>query len=297
MGVNHGGGNVFVSEEFLNGANIVTAFKEVGGKAMSKRMAAGGLGKASGANGFLDRVLQILFASVVASSISAPRVYGQVVRRKNVLPSPLSGGARVFSVQGRGKVNGATPPTQILSVQFLDSCQMGLERSTQPLRQQGHSLPQPLAFADGDLAVAEIDVLDPQPQTFQKPQSTSIEQVAHEPVVAFESRENGVRFHPSEDDWNFWRPFGALEVYELKLAFQHLLIQKKQGAQSLILRRSADPAVDGKMRKESRDFLFAHIVGVALAVEQDEPLDPIQIRLLGPDAVTFDAEMPPDAIE
>lgn len=39
--VNHGGGNVFVSQKLLHGANIVAAFEQVGGEALRRGAAAG----------------------------------------------------------------------------------------------------------------------------------------------------------------------------------------------------------------------------------------------------------------
>ena len=42
MGVNLGGGNVGVAEEFLDGADIVARLEEVGGKRMPEGMATNG---------------------------------------------------------------------------------------------------------------------------------------------------------------------------------------------------------------------------------------------------------------
>ena len=35
MGIDHGGTNILVSQEFLNGANVIAIFQQVGGKRMA----------------------------------------------------------------------------------------------------------------------------------------------------------------------------------------------------------------------------------------------------------------------
>ncbi len=39
VGVNHGGFDIFIAEEFLDGANVVAILKQVGGEAVTKCMA------------------------------------------------------------------------------------------------------------------------------------------------------------------------------------------------------------------------------------------------------------------
>ena len=41
VGVNHGGADIFVAQELLNGANVVARLQKVGGETVSKRMNAG----------------------------------------------------------------------------------------------------------------------------------------------------------------------------------------------------------------------------------------------------------------
>jgi len=53
MQIDLGGPHVFMSEQVLNGAYVVTVFQEVSGKAMAEGMAASGLVD-SGGNIFLD---------------------------------------------------------------------------------------------------------------------------------------------------------------------------------------------------------------------------------------------------
>ncbi len=74
MGVDHGGADVFVAEELLDGANVVAGFEEMGGKAVAEGMAAGWLLDAGGDDGLFDGVLEVLFGEVVPTSFAAARV-------------------------------------------------------------------------------------------------------------------------------------------------------------------------------------------------------------------------------
>src|SRR3954469_26047776 len=118
----------------------------------------------------------------------------------------------------------------------------------------------------------------------------------HEPVVALQSSQNGARFDASKDDRNFRWTFGALKVDQLQFPFEDLLIEKKQSAEGLILGRSADLAVDGKMGKKRGDFFFAHLGRVPFLVKENEAASPIQVGLLGPDGIALYPQMPADAV-
>ncbi len=60
---------------------------------------------------------------------------------------------------------------------------------------------------------------------------------------------------------------------------------------------AGDAAIDGEVTEEGGNLRFAQLLGVAFAMEEDEAANPIEIRLLGADAVMFDAQMPADTIE
>lgn len=60
--------------------------------------------------------------------------------------------------------------------------------------------------------------------------------------------------------------------------------------QRLILRRSGDIAPYRKIAQEGCDFSRTHLTRVTLVVEEDEAADPLQIRLLGSDAVVTQAD-------
>ena len=65
----------------------------------------------------------------------------------------------------------------------------------------------------------------------------------------------------------------------------------------MILGGGRDLVLHGQRRQEGRDLSGAHLGGVPLAVEEDEPPDPVDVRLLGPPAVVPRADGLPNPIE
>jgi hypothetical protein len=110
--------------------------------------------------------------------------------------------------------------------------------------------------------------------------------------------EKGAGFGAREDDGQFGRATDALDpgnVFELSI--ENLLVEKKKGAEGLILSGCSDAAFDGKMAQEQGNLGFAHLLRMPFAVEEDEASDPINVSLLGAEAVMPGAQMPADAIE
>lgn len=82
MGVDHGGFDALVAQQFLNGAEVVAVLQEVGGKGVAERVAANNLVDASSANGCFDRFLEAAFTDMVATNETAARVLRQFVAGK-----------------------------------------------------------------------------------------------------------------------------------------------------------------------------------------------------------------------
>ena len=56
-----------MSEQFLNGADVIACFEKVGGKTVAEGVATGSLWYASSINSVFDGVLQVLFVHMVAA--------------------------------------------------------------------------------------------------------------------------------------------------------------------------------------------------------------------------------------
>jgi hypothetical protein len=75
MGVVHGGFDIFVPEQFLNSANVVTCFKQVGSEGMAEGVRRDTLVYFGEAGGVFDGFLQVGFVKMVALRGTAARVF------------------------------------------------------------------------------------------------------------------------------------------------------------------------------------------------------------------------------
>ena len=60
------------------------------------------------------------------------------------------------------------------------------------LRQKGDAILLTFAVSDGDLVRCEIDILNPEAQTLHEPQTRSIQQRRHQPLIAGQMTKNGL---------------------------------------------------------------------------------------------------------
>ena len=116
------------------------------------------------------------------------------------MPRPIPSGPRIFAVKSAGEVDRAAAASEILPVKFFDAGEMCLQRPHESIGKNGNAFAQAFAFAHGDLAITEIDVLDAKAEAFKKAEPAPVQQVGHDPIVSFEARENGASFGASKDD-------------------------------------------------------------------------------------------------
>ncbi len=103
---------------------------------------------------------------------------------------------------------------------------------------------------------------------------------------------------PSEDDRQFGRAADAFDVGdEFELSLEDVAVEKEERAEGLILSGGGDGTIDGEMAQEGSDFAFTHHVRMAFAMEEDEAANPIEVSLLGAQAVVLHAQMPADTVE
>ncbi len=74
-------------------------------------------------------------------------------------------------------------------------------------------------------------------------------------------------------------------------------VEKQDGAQGLILGGGAHLVAHGKGGEKGSEFRATHVLGVAFAVEDDDPLDPVDRRVLGARAAVSHAEGGAELVE
>ena len=103
---------------------------------------------------------------------------------------------------------------------------------------------------------------------------------------------------PTEHDRDKHRSLGAYQVAPpFESATKHLLKQKQQRGQGLVLGPSADLGLAGKVGEKAADVGLGHGFRMALAVKQDEPANPRDVCLFGTRAVVPGAQPGAHAVE
>lgn len=204
----------------------------------------------------------------------------------------------VFAGEREGQMDPPPAAGKIARMQMPDALEVKLKRVSHAFWQHRHPFAHPFAVAHGDLAIAEIDILDAEPKAFEQPQSAPVEKFAHQLIRAPELIEDGPRFSSGKDDRDFRGTFYALNVVEkAESSPQNFLIEKKQRREGLVLSGSCDVFFYGQVGQEGGDLAFTHFSRVPFLVEEDEAPDPIEVGLFGAQTGVLDAQLPADAIE
>jgi hypothetical protein len=78
---------------------------------------------------------------------------------------------------------------------------------------------------------------------------------------------------------------------------EDVAVEEEERAQRLVLGAGAHSPPDGEIREKRDDLLWAHVLGMALSVVEDESPHPGDVGLLGPQAVVTLARGDPNAVE
>jgi hypothetical protein len=149
-----------------------------------------------------------------------------------------------------------------------------------------------------ELHALEVHVLDPQAKQLQQAQSSAVEERGLEAPGAVELRQHGAHLRPREDGRDAARlPGSGGSVEPLELAVEHAAVDEEQRREGLVLRAGADATLHGEVREERGHLGDAHVLRVALAVEEDEAPRPGDVGRFGPQAQPASARFEADAVE
>jgi hypothetical protein len=92
-------------------------------------------------------------------------------------------------------------------------------------------------------------------------------------------------------DRQAYRHLGASDAIEQwQLVRQHLPVKEQQRALRLVLRRSSNLQIDSQVSQKRFDVRTRQIRRMAIAMKANEAFDPVDIRLLGAQAVVLEAD-------
>jgi len=164
--------------------------------------------------------------------------------------------------------------------------------------QRDHAVLPPLAVAHPNLPHGEVGVLHAQLERLVEPEPCPVQKTRDEEDRALEPAEDRANLFGSQHDRNPPRLARSHETFELPdVAAEDVAAQEHERVQRLVLRGRSHLAVDREVIEEGRDLAGAHLVGVTLAVEQDEPASPVDVRLFRARAVVAKPDCPAYAIE
>lgn len=256
------------------------------------------LGDLRGTCRFVDGLLQHRLVQVVPASLTRPLIRVAPCRREQPLPRPFPPGIRVLPIQGIGQRHPPRTLGQVVLVQPTHVLQMLAQRLHKAPRQRGDAVFATLTIAHPDLFALEVDILDAKAHALLQAQPGAVEQAGHEPRGALELFEHGSNLAHAQHDR---QPLGTLGAHRLPIdrpgLAQHVVIQKQQRSQRLVLGRRAHAARDGEMLEIGVDGLWTELLRMAAIVEQNESANPGAVRLLGACAVVTQAHGAADAVE
>ena len=180
VGVDHGGFYIFVTEQFLDGANVVSALEKMGGKRMTQGMRGDVLVDLCLAGGFTNGSLDDRFMDVMAARDARAFVLGKFRCRKEVLPDPFPVCVRVLLFESHGQMNCPKAIQQVSLVDEVYLFEMQAEGFDERIGQDGEAIVLPFSVADDDLVVVEVDIFDAQAQGFHDAQSASVHDLGDE---------------------------------------------------------------------------------------------------------------------
>ncbi len=104
VSVDHGGGDVIVTEQSLDGPDIRASLEEVSGETVPEAVGGDPLGDSCVAHRALDGFVDDARVEMVASEDFAHGIRRQTPCREHILPYPLSEGRRILACEGVRKI-------------------------------------------------------------------------------------------------------------------------------------------------------------------------------------------------
>jgi hypothetical protein len=236
VGVNHRGFYIFVTEEFLNGADIVSILQQMGGEGVTECMWGHMLIDLCTAGGFTDGFLHYRFMNMMAACNASALIFGKVGCGKDILPDPFPVCIQVLVLERIRKVDCSKAIEQILLMDDLYMFKVNPQVLDDRVRQYGETVVLSFSIADDDLMVVEVYIFYPQAHGLHHPQPSSIHNLGYELGCASEIGEQPSDFALREYGGNGAETLWA-EMREnsfIQLDVERVTIEEQDSAQSLV---------------------------------------------------------------
>lgn len=277
-----------MSEQLLDGADIVTVFEQVGGKAVAEGVAGDGFIEPGGFGGAFDGALQGAGVDVMSAQAAGLGIFRDARGGKNVLPDPGLGGSRIFQGQRERQVDLTEPVGEIHIEGMPDAGEVGDQGGGQRCGEDSVAIFGPFAIAHENLVLFEVDIFNAQVDALHEAKTAAVEQLGHELLDSLEAFEYGARFGFRQDGRQSFGSSGAqgLDGFGDFLS-ENGTEEEENCAEGLVLCGSGDLAIDSQVIEIGFDLVFSHAARVFEIVEAKEASDPAQIGSLGSFGIVF----------
>lgn len=266
----------------------------MGCERMPHRVASGTFGDSGLAHGILELALQgdfmeVMSGNAVGSGMGAERGGGE-----DVLPWPFAGGIGPFAQQGFRDVDVARADSEILKVFLMGSGEVVGESMLKCFGQWHDAVPAAFAIMDGDGALTEIDVFDPEAEGFHEPQAGAVHEEGCEFPWIFEILDDRAHFLAGHDDrWTAFATSGGDVIESELLDAEDVFHEKRHGVECLLLGGRGDVALKGKIVEVSGDGGWAgdfRRLAEFVETKTDEAAIPVNVSFLGGHGHVFAAD-------
>ena len=288
VGVDHGGTEVRVSQQGLDGANVRAPLQEMSGEAVPERMRADPLADSCVTDGLGNGFVDGAGVQMVAACLAGARVGGQMTGGEDVLPSPILAGVRVLAGQCVGEIHLPIALRQILSMEHLHAYKVFFQRLYELRGERRDTVLVSLAVAHHEGLHLKVHILDPESEALRDAQARAVQKLDDELMHSGHQCDHASRFLAGQDDGYPDLPACAVRVdFAAQWLLEHVLVEEDERIHGLVLSGGGHLAISGQVGEESLDLLFAgpKVVPGLHVVEADVALDPIAVGALGMDGI------------
>ena len=296
--VDHGRTDVGMPQKLLDGADVRAGFEQMGGETVAEYVAGNRFANAGPVGGSLDRPLDGTVEDVIPGDSARARLAAEIPGRKHELPAVLESRIRIFPLQRVRQDHAAAPAQPVIGAQrqrMLDSLR---QAGNAGIGQDGDPVLRTLSIAHRDRSPFEIDIFHSKSGRLADPQPGSVKQSNEEIAGRRHMGKYRADFSHRQYDRNPRRSLGPHDFVEpRKIDLQYPPIKEKHPVQRLVLGRRRAMPVHGKVAEKCSHLLGPHGLRMTLAVKQDEPPRPVQIRFLGTNAVMLQPNDPAHPVQ
>ena len=180
MRIYHGGFYVFVSEQFLDGADVVAVLEEVRGEGVAEGVGGdlfvyvgkfGSLSNCFLGNGFIE---------MMTADEPCEGVGGTLGCGEDELPCPFFGCGAVFDFKSVGKDGVSVAFHEVFLVKGFYVLEHVFEFGYQTFGEDGEAVVVAFAAANDDTMVVEVEIFDTQAQAFHNAKPATVHDFCHD---------------------------------------------------------------------------------------------------------------------